>query len=96
MLSTGLLSHRVRGIYRMTRGFCNRDKIGNRDVVGYGLNGTYMYMDLEICPFPAIRFRENTPDLLVNIFLLILRWYIFNIQCSRASVGVSANDIFYP
>ncbi|XP_011309583.1 cytochrome c oxidase subunit 4 isoform 1, mitochondrial-like [Fopius arisanus] len=64
MLSTRLLSHRIMGIHRTTRGICNRDKIGNRDVVGYGLNGTYMYMDLEMCPFPAIRFRENTPKLM--------------------------------
>ncbi|XP_041375321.1 cytochrome c oxidase subunit 4 isoform 1, mitochondrial-like [Gigantopelta aegis] len=39
-------------------------KIGNRDVVGYGFNGTGSYADREEFPCPAIRFKENTPDVL--------------------------------
>ncbi|CAH1778614.1 unnamed protein product [Owenia fusiformis] len=39
-------------------------RIGDRDVVGYGFNGTASYMDREEMPFPAIRFKENTDDVL--------------------------------
>jgi hypothetical protein len=44
-------------------------KIGNRDVVGYGWNGQPCYADRVDYPMPAIRFKENTPDILVSIFL---------------------------
>ena len=37
---------------------------GNRDIVGYGWNGNPVYGDREEYPFPAIRFKENTPDVL--------------------------------
>lgn len=39
-------------------------KIGNREVVGYGWNGQTVYADRLDYPFPAIRFKENTPDVL--------------------------------
>jgi len=39
-------------------------KIGNRDIVGYGINGYPMYFDRVGMPFPSIRFRANTPDVL--------------------------------
>lgn len=39
-----------------------RVKIGNREIVGYGLNGDPAYVDHIMFPFPAIRFRETTPD----------------------------------
>ena len=52
-------------------GICSgRQAIGNRDIVGYGLNGVNMYSDQTDCPFPAIRFRETTPELLVNFMYL--------------------------
>ncbi|TOF75042.1 hypothetical protein CGJ15_27115, partial [Vibrio parahaemolyticus] len=38
-------------------------KIGNRDVVGFGMNGTPSYIDRVDFPMPAIRFKENTPDI---------------------------------
>ena len=41
-------------------------KIGNRDVVGYGWNGEPIYQDRVDYPMPAIRFKENTPDVLVS------------------------------
>ncbi|XP_067120168.1 cytochrome c oxidase subunit 4 isoform 1, mitochondrial-like [Centruroides vittatus] len=44
--------------------YYGRSLIGNRDVVGYGLNGTYMYIDRLDFPMPAIRFKENTPDVM--------------------------------
>jgi len=39
-------------------------KIGNRDIVGYGWNGQPIYQDRVDFPMPAIRFKENTPDVL--------------------------------
>lgn len=41
------------------------DRIGNRDVVGFGLNGSESYIDRFERPMPAIRFKENTPDVMV-------------------------------
>jgi len=40
-----------------------RSKIGNREVVGFGINGSYSYIDHINNPFPAIRFKEATPDI---------------------------------
>lgn len=42
-------------------------KIGNRDVVGYGWNGQPVYQDRVDFPMPAIRFKENTPDVMVSL-----------------------------
>ena len=42
------------------------EKIGNRDVVGFGWNGEPTYYDRPDFPMPAIRFKENTPDVLVS------------------------------
>jgi len=36
--------------------------IGNREVVGFGLNGVEMYADTLQAPFPAIRFKEETAE----------------------------------
>ena len=44
-------------------------KIGNRDIVGYGWNGEPVYQDRVDYPMPAIRFKENTPDVLVSFIL---------------------------
>jgi len=43
----------------------NKSRIGNREVVGWGVNGEYNYFDVIMAPFPAIRFREDTPELRV-------------------------------
>ncbi|XP_012271489.1 cytochrome c oxidase subunit 4 isoform 1, mitochondrial-like [Orussus abietinus] len=43
-------------------GAYGRAKIGNREVVGFGMNGEYSYIDRCDFPFPAIRYRECTPD----------------------------------
>ncbi|XP_049880353.1 cytochrome c oxidase subunit 4 isoform 1, mitochondrial-like [Pectinophora gossypiella] len=43
----------VRTVYNVTR-------IGRRDVVGHGCNGSYVYKDDAHFPFPAIRFMDNT------------------------------------
>jgi len=39
-------------------------EIGTREVVGYGMNGEETYLDHWAYPFPAIRFKEDTPDIL--------------------------------
>ncbi|MDK0628425.1 cytochrome c oxidase IV family protein, partial [Clostridium perfringens] len=50
------MGHNVRGIY----GTC---RTGNRDLVGYGINGCANYKDDAHFPFPAVRFKENTRDI---------------------------------
>ncbi|XP_017472621.1 PREDICTED: cytochrome c oxidase subunit 4 isoform 1, mitochondrial [Rhagoletis zephyria] len=39
------------------------DKIGNREIVGHGLNGSACYVDRTDYPMPAIRFREPTNEI---------------------------------
>ncbi|XP_014101397.1 cytochrome c oxidase subunit 4 isoform 1, mitochondrial [Bactrocera oleae] len=39
------------------------DKIGNREIVGFGWNGTACYADRTDYPMPAIRFREPTNEI---------------------------------
>ncbi|BFZ19615.1 hypothetical protein BsWGS_22654 [Bradybaena similaris] len=39
-------------------------KIGNRDIVGFGINGEASYIDRCEFPCPAIRFKESTPEVL--------------------------------
>jgi len=39
-------------------------EIGTREIVGYGMNGEETYIDHWAYPFPAIRFKEDTPDIL--------------------------------
>ncbi|XP_030756908.1 cytochrome c oxidase subunit 4 isoform 1, mitochondrial-like isoform X2 [Sitophilus oryzae] len=46
----------------------NRDKywlerVGTREMVGYGFNGTPCYVDRYEFPFPAIRYKETTPEI---------------------------------
>lgn len=40
--------------------------IGNREIVGYGYNGQPNYVDRAEFPMPALRWKENTPDVLVS------------------------------
>ncbi|KAH9515682.1 hypothetical protein Btru_011730 [Bulinus truncatus] len=39
-------------------------KIGNREIVGFGINGMATYVDRCEFPCPAIRFKEDTPEVL--------------------------------
>jgi len=39
-------------------------EIGTREVVGFGMNGEETYIDHYAFPFPAIRFKEDTPEIL--------------------------------
>jgi hypothetical protein len=47
-----------------------RSRIGNREIVRFGFNGQYSYKDRVDFPMPAIRFKENTPDLVVSTNIL--------------------------
>jgi len=40
-------------------------KLGNRDIVGYGRNGQYTYLERTDLPYPGVRFKENTEDIMV-------------------------------
>lgn len=40
-----------------------RMKIGKREIVGYGINGSPVYLDLLEFPMPAIRFKEPTEEI---------------------------------
>ncbi|RXG50957.1 cytochrome c oxidase subunit 4 isoform 2, mitochondrial [Armadillidium vulgare] len=42
-----------------------KEKIGSREIVGFGLNGQPNYFDKLDIPMPAIRFKEITPDIQV-------------------------------
>ncbi|XP_014254211.1 cytochrome c oxidase subunit 4 isoform 1, mitochondrial-like [Cimex lectularius] len=46
-----------------TEASLTKSVIGTREVVGYGINGTPSYWDLEMFPYPAVRFREITPNI---------------------------------
>lgn len=39
------------------------EKIGKREIVGHGWNGTACYADRTDYPMPAVRFREDTPEI---------------------------------
>ncbi|XP_044744926.1 cytochrome c oxidase subunit 4 isoform 1, mitochondrial-like [Coccinella septempunctata] len=38
--------------------------IGQREIVGYGINGNPVYTDRTDFPMPAIRYKEPTPDMM--------------------------------
>ncbi|XP_017965887.1 cytochrome c oxidase subunit 4 isoform 1, mitochondrial [Drosophila navojoa] len=61
-------AHRAHGTdLRLMRRFTHHDGTrvmsGTREVVGYGVNGSPNYIDCSDFPFPAIRYREVTPEI---------------------------------
>jgi len=69
-LGSSVLRHGLQNASRMqVAGVHGATRIGNRDWVGYGINGSANYEDRSDMPFPAIRFGENTPDVLVSILI---------------------------
>lgn len=44
-------------------------RIGNREIVGFGCNGSAAYKDDTHFPFPSIRFQEFNPCLSVSTLL---------------------------
>lgn len=61
-----LFANRLRPVMIQSRGLFTEDRIGNREVVGYGYNGEPTYLDRVDFPMPAIRWKENTPDVMVS------------------------------
>lgn len=62
-----LFASRLRPVIHIQRcGLFTVDRIGNRDVVGFGYNGEPAYLDRTDFPCPAIRWKENTPDIMVR------------------------------
>jgi len=49
--------------HQQTAAASSVSKIGSREVVGFGFNGTPCYVDRVDFPMPGIRFKENTPDI---------------------------------
>lgn len=41
-----------------------KTEIGKREVVGFGINGEESYVDTIMAPFPAIRFKEDSAEIL--------------------------------
>ncbi|XP_013161520.1 PREDICTED: cytochrome c oxidase subunit 4 isoform 1, mitochondrial-like [Papilio xuthus] len=62
-MSYVLLNLYKANIYCITRSVHNRCRIGCRDVVGHGINGSAAYRDDPHFPFPSVRFKENTRDI---------------------------------
>lgn len=48
-----------------------RSVIGDRDIVGFGYNGQPNYADRTEFPMPALRWKENTADVLVSLYYLV-------------------------
>ncbi|XP_046740044.1 cytochrome c oxidase subunit 4 isoform 1, mitochondrial-like [Diprion similis] len=64
VLATRLLQcSRVQNTAGMSYQAYYKEKIGNREVVCYGVNGDPNYIDRVDYPMPAIRFREPTADI---------------------------------
>lgn len=62
-----LLANRLRPVFQIQRcGLLTEDRIGNRDIVGFGYNGEPAYLDRIDFPMPAIRWKENTSDVMVG------------------------------
>lgn len=65
-MASRLFSSRLRPIIQIQKcKLMTVDRIGNRDVVGFGFNGEPVYVDRVDFPCPAIRWKENTPDVMV-------------------------------
>ncbi|EFN61796.1 Cytochrome c oxidase subunit 4 isoform 2, mitochondrial [Camponotus floridanus] len=60
-----LFANHLRSVIQIQRcGLMTVDRIGNRDVVGYGFNGEPSYLDRTDFPCPAVRWKENTSDIM--------------------------------
>ncbi|XP_012221014.1 cytochrome c oxidase subunit 4 isoform 1, mitochondrial [Linepithema humile] len=64
-MASRLFASRLRPIIQIQKcRIMTVDRIGNRDVVGFGYNGEPVYVDRVDFPCPAIRWKENTPDVM--------------------------------
>lgn len=51
--------------------------IGNREIVGFGINGTPMYLDDVARPYPSIRFQNHTDKVPISLLTDICRSKLF-------------------
>lgn len=68
-MAQSLLAMSVRRIAQTpvgARAMSLAEKLGKREVVGYGVNGMPVYVDRVDYPMPAIRFKEDTKEILVR------------------------------
>lgn len=83
-----LFASRLRPVFQIQRcGLLTMDRVGNRDVVGFGYNGEPTYLDRVDFPCPAIRWKENTPDVLVRKTMTIFHKSHFGNNCQTVMSG---------
>ncbi|XP_033150346.1 cytochrome c oxidase subunit 4 isoform 1, mitochondrial [Drosophila busckii] len=61
-----------------------RCMIGDREIVGYGINGSPIYVDCAAFPFPAIRYREVTPEICALREKELSDWKTLSLQEKKA------------
>ncbi|CAH0551521.1 unnamed protein product [Brassicogethes aeneus] len=59
------------------------DRIGTREVVGYGINGQPVYFDMSSFPFPAIRYKEPTREVQALLEKQKCDWRLLTIEEKR-------------
>ena len=65
LISRGLIKKTLNSVLKIqTANLYSRETIGNREWVGYGHFGTACYLDTITCPFPSVRWKENTNEIL--------------------------------
>ncbi|KAF4526407.1 hypothetical protein B566_EDAN016881 [Ephemera danica] len=63
-MANRLLNLSLRQVQKLQKAAVHgQSRIGSREVVGFGFNGQANYVDRTDFPMPAIRFKENTPDI---------------------------------
>jgi len=66
-MASRLFVNYLRPVIQIQRcGLVTVEKVNNRDVVGYGYNGEPTYLDRVDFPYPAIRWKENTANIMVR------------------------------
>lgn len=83
-MANRLLSLSARQVQKLQKaGVHGHTRIGSREVVGFGFNGQANYVDRTDFPMPAIRFKESTPDIQVNIqnLLIFCNWLEMSLNC---------------
>lgn len=80
----------VKWSQRRIHGKC---RIGTREVVGFGCNGTAAYKDDAHFPFPSIRFQENNTNIAVSTVINHFRRFLNNIRDIFLSAALS--DLIY-
>ncbi|EZA49942.1 hypothetical protein DMN91_011833 [Ooceraea biroi] len=90
-----LFASRLQPIIQIqSRGLFTMDRVGNRDVVGFGYNGEPTYLDRVDFPCPAIRWKENTPDVMALREKEKGDWKKLSIEEKRALYRASFRQTF--